>query len=212
MIFNSFQNSSTFSISQNVGYQQFFNRSWMQDTERQLEELNQILINQYWVWVSSANDDKFDKRNEKHMNHKRHSKSRQANTHLMLGRYHFDTKADRLLRLLSSVNSESNTLIYGNRKADPKNGPLSSTRSAFIGVSSNGQLWQALITVNKRKTYIGSYESERDAAIAFDFYSILLHSLRAKTNFNYSKKEIMCMIANFKENNNCFKPELLDIE
>ena len=87
-----------------------------------------------------------------------------------------------------------------------------SSNLRISGVTWNGQLWQALITINKRKTYIGSYESERDAAIAFDFYCMLLHSLRAKTNFNYSKKNTLCMVENFKENNNCFKPELLDLD
>ena len=68
------------------------------------------------------------------------------------------------------------------------------------------------ITINKRKTYIGSYESEQDAAVAFDFHCILLHSLRAKTNFSYSKANIVNMIANYKENNNYFNPEQLRVD
>ena len=43
-------------------------------------------------------------------------------------------------------------------------------------------------STKKRKTCIGGYDSERDAAIAFDFYCMVFHSLRTKTNFNYSKE------------------------
>ena len=139
-------------------------------------------------------------------------KKRFDNTHLMLKKYHFEVKADKVLRLLLSVNSDHSLLINGSRKADPKYGPISNTRSSYIGVSGNGAQWQALITINKRKTYIGSYESEQDAAVAFDFHCILLHSLRAKTNFSYSKANIVSMISNYKENNNYFKPEQLRID
>ena len=142
---------------------------------------------------------------------RQNTKKRLDNTHLMLKKYHFEEKADKALRLLLSVKSDYSLLINGSRKADPKYGPLSNTRSSYIGVSRNGAQWQALITINKRKTYIGSYESEQDAAVAFDFHCILLHSLRAKTNFSYSKASIVSMIANYKENNNYFKPEQLSI-
>ena len=38
---------------------------------------------------------------------------------------------------------------------------------------------------HRGKTYIGTYRSEAQAARAFDFYSLLLHSTTAKTNFDY---------------------------
>ena len=62
----------------------------------------------------------------------------------MLKKYHFDEKADKVLRLLLSVKSDYNFLIDGSRKADPKYGPISNTRSSYIGVSRNGAQWQAL--------------------------------------------------------------------
>ena len=49
-----------------------------------------------------------------------------------------------------------------------------------------------------KKAYIGTYQSEKEAALAFDFYSIMLHALDAKTNFSYSKDMIMEMIINYK--------------
>ena len=76
----------------------------------------------------------------------------------------------------------------------------SNRRSVFIGVSKNGPSWQSMITVNKRKTYIGTYKTEKEAAIAFDFYSMLIHALEGKTNFSYTKGQVWEMINNFVEN------------
>lgn len=122
----------------------------------------------------------------------------------------FDGKADNLLLVLSSINSSYTTLVSSKKKAGSRQGPLSNKRSSYIGVSRNGPNWQALITINKRKTYIGSYKTERQAAIAFDFYSLLLHSLAAKTNFSYSKEEIFNMLYNFRQNGDILQPELLE--
>ena len=76
----------------------------------------------------------------------------------------------------------------------------SNRRSLYIGVSKNGPSWQSMITVNKRKTYIGTYKTEREAAIAFDFYSMLIHALEGKTNFSYTKGQVFEMINNFIRN------------
>uniref|UniRef100_A0A7S3JBB2 AP2/ERF domain-containing protein n=1 Tax=Euplotes harpa TaxID=151035 RepID=A0A7S3JBB2_9SPIT len=110
--------------------------------------------------------------------------------------------------VLCRLDDNISLVISKQEKAVSKAGPASRKRSSFIGVSKNGHNWQALISVNKRKTYIGSYRSERDAAVAFDFYCILLHSFCAKTNFSYSKTEILDMIANYMSNDDEFKPEL----
>ena len=61
-------------------------------------------------------------------------------------------------------------------------------------------------TVRSKKIYIGSYRSEKEAAIAFDFYCILHHSLKAKTNFSYTKDCIINMIAGYLQNHGCFTP------
>jgi hypothetical protein len=95
-------------------------------------------------------------------------------------------------------------IIHRKRKADRK--ALSSRRSSYIGVSKNGPNWQAMISICKKKAYIGTYQSERDAGIAFDFYSILIHAMDAKTNLSYSKEDIMQMIYSFKRNGNTFIP------
>ena len=90
---------------------------------------------------------------------------------LILKRNNFSLKADKLLESLQNILIGGVTLVSPKKKAESKLGPLSSKRSTYIGVSRNGHNWQALITINKKKTYIGSYRSEIDAAIAFDFFS-----------------------------------------
>ena len=136
---------------------------------------------------------------------------KKTNKSLMLKKANLDENADEIMGTLLMIKSENAILISSKRKAESKEGPISDTRSSFIGVSRNGLNWQALIAINKRKTYIGSYESEKDAALAFDFYSILLHSLTAKTNFSYSKDDIINMISNYRQNGNIFKPEQLNM-
>ena len=128
---------------------------------------------------------------------------------VLLSNYAFDIKADKLLKLLTNIEDNQGVIVWQRRKAQRKAGAQSFTRSEYIGVTKYGQHWQAFITISNRKIYIGSYKDERDAAIAFDFYSILHHKLVAKTNFSYSKLDILEMISNFKINGENFKPEKL---
>ena len=169
----------------------------------------QDLLSQYCIWTQpklvdeninvSSIDDKPRRGTLKPKGHKV----------LILKRNNFSFKANKLLESLQNIQIGSITLVSPKKKAESKLGPLSSKRSTYIGVSRNGHNWQALITINKKKTYIGSYWSEIDAAIAFDFFSILLHSFIAKTNFSYTKDNIVEMILNFKTNGECLKPEYL---
>ena len=62
--------------------------------------------------------------------------------------------------------------------------------SKFRGVSKNGNQWQVLIMINKKKRYIGNYKSEKDAARAYDIVAIQNHGKKAKTNFFYTSFEI----------------------
>ena len=98
-----------------------------------------------------------------------------------------DAECDTLEQLCGQLN-HNETVLNGKQKSfrSTRIGP---ERSRFIGVSKNGPNWQALISINKRKTYIGSFCSELEAAKAFDKYSILMNNLTAKTNFSYNKTE-----------------------
>lgn len=121
---------------------------------------------------------------------------------LLISRYRFDLKAEALYEhLMNSSLNDNDVFKVASRKAAPKSGPRCSTRSDYIGVSRNGDSWQSLINVGLRKTYIASYSDERDAAISFDFHSILLHRTRGKSNFSYTKTELIEMILRYKANN-----------
>uniref|UniRef100_A0A7S3JLI9 AP2/ERF domain-containing protein n=1 Tax=Euplotes harpa TaxID=151035 RepID=A0A7S3JLI9_9SPIT len=73
-------------------------------------------------------------------------------------------------------------------------------RSNFIGVSKNGEVWQSLIMIDKKKTYIGSYATEEEAALSYDFFAILLKQFSANTNFDYTAIQVKRMVENYKDN------------
>ncbi|CAI2384709.1 unnamed protein product [Moneuplotes crassus] len=64
-------------------------------------------------------------------------------------------------------------------------------RSRFTGVFKNTVRWQALIDILGNKTYISTHSTEQEAARAYDLMSLLLKGLRASTNFNYSKNDVL---------------------
>lgn len=112
--------------------------------------------------------------------------------------------AQELLNTLTESPDSSHCVIFGKRKFSQKKSGHVSTRSRYIGVTLNGTSWQALISIEKRKTYIGTYQEERLAALAFDFYSILLNKFNAMTNFNYTKRDILDMLNHFNSNDQMF--------
>lgn len=48
---------------------------------------------------------------------------------------------------------------------------------------------------NLKKHYVGSINEEERAARIYDRHAILTHGLRAKTNFSYSKGQIMAILS-----------------
>ena len=104
-----------------------------------------------------------------------------------------------LLSKIKRVSDERKVVIHKKKKSTARV-RLSTRRSHYTGVFKNGDNWQALISIYKRKTYIGTYTSEIEAAKMFDFYSILLNNLTASTNFDYTKKDILEMIESFVSN------------
>ena len=112
----------------------------------------------------------------------------------------FESNIARLLTTVKRVLNENKVMIHKKRKSAARR-LVSSRRSQYTGVFKNGDNWQTLISIHKRKTYIGTYTKELEAAKIFDFYSILLNGVTAKTNFDYTKKDIIEMIENFVANN-----------
>ena len=94
----------------------------------------------------------------------------------------------------------SNELNNQNKETSKKNDENSEKNrkprgSKFRGVSRNGNQWQVLIMVNKKKRYVGSYSKEEDAARAYDKVALQNHGSKAKTNYDYTKKEVEEILA-----------------
>ena len=62
--------------------------------------------------------------------------------------------------------------------------------SKFRGVSRNGNQYQVLIMINKKKIYIGSYPVEEDAARIYDILTLKFRGIKAKTNYYYNYEQI----------------------
>lgn len=84
-------------------------------------------------------------------------------------------------------------LIQSKLKSNRKTNS-SKRRSEYIGVSKNGANWQALISIDKSKKYIGTFKTQLEAAREFDKYSILINNVSAMTNFNYSRDEVLQIV------------------
>ena len=67
--------------------------------------------------------------------------------------------------------------------------------SRYRGVSRNGNQWQVLIMVNKKKRYVGSYSNEEEAARAYDKVALQNHGAKAKTNFDYTEEEVQKILS-----------------
>ena len=63
--------------------------------------------------------------------------------------------------------------------------------SKFRGISKNGNSWQILVMVNRKKKYLGTLPDEELAARFYDKVAIQNQGVKAKTNFTYSKEEIV---------------------
>lgn len=61
-------------------------------------------------------------------------------------------------------------------------------RSNFRGVSKNGNQWQAMFMFEMRKEYLGTFQTELQAARTYDKVHILVHGIKARTNFSYTKR------------------------
>uniref|UniRef100_A0A7S3N4K7 AP2/ERF domain-containing protein n=1 Tax=Euplotes harpa TaxID=151035 RepID=A0A7S3N4K7_9SPIT len=123
-----------------------------------------------------------------------------ANRRVSIHDMSLSLRLSEFINILNSMNCDASSVVVLQKKKHDRR-RASARRSRFIGVSKNGPSWQAMITVNRRKTYIGTYKTERDAAIAFDFYSMLVHRMEGKTNFSYTKEQLWQMVGNFSDNN-----------
>lgn len=68
--------------------------------------------------------------------------------------------------------------------------------SRYWGVSRNKSKYQVMITLNHYKEYNGGFSCEDEAARVYDRKSICTFGLKAKTNFDYSKIQILEILKN----------------
>ena len=88
--------------------------------------------------------------------------------------------------LLKSYSTSKNIQKFNKIKFVERN----KRSSRFRGVSKNGNQWQVLIMINKKKSYIGSFSSEELAARIYDIFALKNRGLKARTNFKYTSQQI----------------------
>ena len=154
----------------------------------------QELLDKYCLWANSKfwecsmineSKEKEGKGEEKIVNSMRISKIKQLC---------FQEHLQNLVEYIESfATSDSNIFEHHIKKSSRLN--ASSKRTQYFGVNKNGPNWQTLISINRRKTYVGTFMSEVKAARAYDFYSMLVHLDSAKTNFNYNKIQAIALVS-----------------
>lgn len=66
----------------------------------------------------------------------------------------------------------------------------------FRGVSRNGKCnWQILSMIDGQKVYFGTVDNIFKAAVLYDIVSIQSKGLKAKTNFFYSRNELIALMS-----------------
>ena len=104
----------------------------------------------------------------------------------------------KLKRLLDQIKwGKLSAFNFAQTKSNGEFSNISGRRSNYIGVSKNNLHWQALINVANMKRYIGTFATQKEAAIAYDFYSIAVRGAKARTNFNYSVEVFTNMINSY---------------
>ena len=160
----------------------------------------QYLLSQYWFWIP-----------QRKLSHDSFHNSSTQGEELVIKQTSRWIKSRKKNRLLKSRNTteglhnlskilhdcvdNGQTVIKRSTKSKCNSQHFKSgRRSSYIGVSKNGDVWQALIVIDSKKTYIGSYYTEEEAAIAYDFYSIVIKQFAEKTNFDYTLRLIKKMV------------------
>lgn len=70
-----------------------------------------------------------------------------------------------------------------------------SCASKYRGVTRNKDKYQVMIMGNFKKFYIGGIKTEMEAARLYDKLAIFYHGVEAKTNFEYTKRDIQVVIS-----------------
>ena len=88
----------------------------------------------------------------------------------------------RLYRSLVKIEDTNGSIVQKQNKNEPKRkkrkGQQHTGGSRYIGVSRNGNKWQALLQLGDRKRYLGTLESEEETARLHDRNALLYHGIK----------------------------------
>ena len=76
---------------------------------------------------------------------------------------------------------------------------------------NNGINWQVLMMINKVKTYIGCYKTEKEGALVYDIVSIIFKQNKARTNLSYSKAKLLDLLSYYDHESKHFHSKIPDI-
>lgn len=185
-----------------------------------------LMLNQYWWWTDCVQSDKVEPKNEPltrirlSMDSAEDTDSTAYQTPRTKGikKKSLPQIDEKIKRVLNKIQNGSITEFRAcKKKIKGFFSNKSGRRSKYIGVSKNNYNWQVLINVGNKKKYIGTFPTQKEAAVAYDFYSIALHGEKAKTNFNYEAKVVEDMIQSYlssshtdnqKDSQRIFEPSL----
>lgn len=132
-----------------------------------------------------------------------------------LSNSYFWERRNILLQMLESYNDDEAILIKATPKAGKssssnikddltedseknlksvKKSPKSMRGSIYRGVSKNKAKWQVMIMGNFKKMYFGAIDEEKDAALFYDKLAIVSHGIKARTNFDYTRRDIISIL------------------
>ena len=111
---------------------------------------------------------------------------------------YFWERRNILLQMLESYSDDDAVLITSTEKSTKKVGGKVVTKrprgSQYRGVSKNKSKWQVMIMGNFKKMYFGAIEDEKEAALFYDKLAIISHGIKARTNFDYTRRDIITIL------------------
>ena len=66
--------------------------------------------------------------------------------------------------------------------------------SKYRGVTVNGNQWQTIINIDCKKTYLCTTYQAAKAGYLYDIAIIQCKGLKAKTNFDYTKEQVLSFL------------------